>query len=149
MRDLLDPVEASAWGGFVATQARLFRSIEDNLRRNFAITHAEYEVLLRLARSRGARLRIQALAQSSLLTHSGMSRLVERLVRAGFVERVSAEEDGRGAYAALTRKGREHFKRTARSHIALVRELFLGRFSPEELEQLAALWSRLEEDGDT
>ena len=148
MRDLLDSVEASAWGGFIATQGRLFRRLEDNLRRNFAITHAEYEVLLRLARTRGGRLRIQVLAESSLLSHSGMSRLVDRLVKAGFVERANAEEDGRGAYAALTRKGREHFKRTARSHIALVRELFLDRFSREELEHLAVLWSRLEGEGD-
>lgn len=146
MPDLLDPVEASAWGGFIAAQGRLFRRIEDNLRQNFAITHAEYEVLLRLARTRGGRLRIQALAQSSLLTHSGMSRLVDRLVRAGFAERVNAEEDGRGAYAALTKMGRDHFKKTARGHIALVRELFLARFSRDELSQLATLWSRLEED---
>lgn len=145
MTDLLDPLEAAAWGGFVTTQGRLFRNIENNLRQNFGLTHPEYEVLLRLARTPGGRLRIQTLAESSVLTHSGMSRLIDRLVRSGFVERANAEEDGRGAYAALTRKGRGHFKKAASNHIALVREMFLSRFSRNELEQLSSLWARLDD----
>ena len=139
-------VEAAAWGGFVGAQGRLFRQIEDDLRRRSGITHAEFEVLLRLAFVPGNRSRIQDLADASLLTHSGTSRVVDRLVRAGFVERSGAEEDRRGAYAVLTDAGRAHFQEAARRHIALVRSRFLDRFTPEELEQMASFWRRIDRE---
>ena len=144
MKGLFTKIESAAWGGLVSTHARLFRRIEDDLRRRSGITHAEFEVLLRLVRAPGSRARIQDLAAGSLLTRSGTSRLVDRLVSAGFVERAGAEEDGRGAYAVLTQEGREHFLDAARHHVALVRKTFLGHFSREELEQMATFWARIE-----
>ena len=146
MTDFFTKAEAAAWDGLVSTQGRLFRLLENNLRRNFGLTHPEYEVLLRLSRVRGGRLRIQALAAQSVLTHSGTSRLIDRLQGAGFVERAEAEEDGRGAYAVLTRKGRAHFNRAARHHVAMVRELFLSHFSPHEMELMASFWTRVEDE---
>lgn len=137
-------VEAAAWGGFLSAHARLSKRLEENLRRTSGLSHAEYEVLLRLFREDEGALRIQALAAQSILTHSGTSRLIDRLEGAGFVTRADASEDGRGAYAVLTEKGREHFIEAARQHTALVRELFLRHFSPEELQTMASFWARLE-----
>src|SRR5262245_20037548 len=128
MSELFTKLEVAAWGGLVRTQGRLFQRIEDDLRRRFGITHAEFEVLLRLWLAPGSRARIQELARASLLTRSGTSRVVERLARAGYVERAGAEEDGRGAYAVLTKAGREHFLVAAQQHVALVRREFLSKF---------------------
>lgn len=140
---LFSSVEAAAWGGFLSTQGRLSKRLEENLRRNSGLRHAEYEVLLRLFRADEGRLRIQALAAKSILTHSGTSRLIDRLEGAGLVRRADAEEDGRGAYAVITEKGHEHFIEAARQHTAFVRELFLSHFSRDELEQMGAFWKRL------
>lgn len=137
--------EAAAWGGLLTTYGRLSKRIEENLRRNAGLSHAEYEVLLRLYREKDGRLRIQDLAARSVLTHSGTSRLIGRLERARFVTRADAEEDGRGAYAVLTESGREHFLEAARQHTAFVKELFLSRFSPDELETMGSFWARLED----
>lgn len=137
--------EAAAWGGFLSAHGRLSKRLEENLRRTSGLSHAEYEVLLRLFREDEGRLRIQALAAKSILTHSGTSRLIDRLEGAGLVKRADAEEDGRGAYAVLTEKGREHFIQAVHHHTALVRELFLSHFSPEELEMLGSFWTRLED----
>ena len=71
--------EANAWGGFLSAHSRLSRRLEENLRRNSGISHAEYEVLLRLFRNDDGRLRINELAAKSVLTHSGTSRLIDRL----------------------------------------------------------------------
>ncbi len=128
----------------MSTHGRLAKRLEENLRRASGLSHAEYEVLLRLFREEDGRLRIQALAAESVLTHSGTSRLVDRLEGAGLVERIEAEEDRRGAYAVLTKHGRNHFTQAATQHTAFVRELFLSNFSPDELEVMGSFWERLD-----
>lgn len=145
MKSSFTELERAAWGGFIVTQSRLFGLIEEDLRRRFGITHAEFEVLLRLTFAEGGRARIQDLAARSLLSRSGTSRAVERLARAGHLERQGAEEDGRGAYAVLTRQGRRHFLAAAREHVQLVRREFLSRLSGEAQAMLADLWRRLAE----
>ncbi len=145
--EFFDELERAAWGGFIVAQSRLFQRIEDDLRKRFRLTHAEFEVLLRLNFAATGRARIQDLAARSLLTRSGTSRAVERLERAGLVERHDAQEDGRGAYARLTKQGRAHFLAAAKEHVALVRREFLTRFSREELGQLAEFWRRLDDRG--
>ncbi len=146
MDDFFTSAEAAAWGGFLSTHGQLSKRIEENLRRTSGLSHAEYEVLLRLFLQQDGRLRIQELAEHSVLTHSGTSRLIDRLEGAGLVARAGAEEDRRGAYAVLTEAGRDHFIHTARHHTALVREIFLNHFSPEELELLGSCWARLEDN---
>ncbi len=143
MNELLNELERAAWGGFVGTQGRLFQRIEEDLRQNSGITHAEFEVLLRLRFAEGGRQRLQDLAAASLLSRSGTSRAVGRLVRAGLMSRVDAEEDGRGAYAVLSAAGKKRFERAAGHHLALVRAQFLRHFSVEELKVLAGFWRRL------
>jgi DNA-binding MarR family transcriptional regulator len=143
MTDLFTPLERAAWGGFVATQGRLFQKIEDELRRRFGITHTEFEVLLRLNFAPQGRARIQDLAARSLLSRSGTSRAVDRLKRAGYLERHDAEEDGRGAYAVLSPEGRKRFMGVAKEHVALVRREFLSHFDESELERMASFWERI------
>ncbi len=143
MAELFTRLERAAWGGFVTTQGRIFQRIEEDLRRRFGLTHAEFEVLLRLTFADDGRARIQDLAARSLLTRSGTSRVVDRLVRAGHLTREGAEEDGRGAYAVLSARGRDHFMAAAKEHVALVRKEFLSHFSATEQEQLAGFRARL------
>lgn len=143
MPDLFTPEERAAWGGFIVAQSRLFGAIEDDLKRHHGITHAEFEVLLRLWTADGGRMRIQDLAARSLLSRSGTSRAVDRLVRAGHLLREGAEEDGRGAYAVLTPGGRGHFEAAAEAHTALVRRMFLSRLEPSEIATLATIWKKI------
>ncbi len=145
MNDFFTNEQAAAWGGFLSIHGRLSKRLEQSLHRTSGLSHAEYEVLLRLFLKDDGKLRIQALAAESVLTHSGTSRLVDRLEGAGLVERVNAEEDKRGAYAAITQSGRDHFLQAARQHTALVRELFLSHFSPEELQTMTSFWARLKD----
>lgn len=145
MNDFFTDAEAAAWGGYVSTHGQLFKRLEENLRRTSGLSHAEYEVLLRLYRSEEGRLRIQALADASVLTHSGTSRLVDRLEGSGLVKRAGAKEDKRGADVIITTNGRQHFEQAARQHIVLVKELFLSHFSEDELLAMASFWAKLEE----
>jgi DNA-binding MarR family transcriptional regulator len=83
------------------------------------------------------------LADSVLLSRSGVTRLVDRLEREGLLVRDACDDDGRGLYAVLTRKGEDLLERARPTHLAGVRERFLTHFSDEELEQMAAYWERV------
>lgn len=140
---LFSPLEVGAWGGFVRTQAILFRAIEEDLRDRAGLTHPEFEVLLRLFLNSSRQARIQDLARASLLTRSGTSRLVERLEKSGLLRREEAPEDGRGTCVQLTDEGAALFLQAAEHHVTLVRKRFLSHFSPDELVLLGTFWRRI------
>lgn len=144
MEDDFTPLEQAAWGGLLGMYGRLVRRIDSDLQDHARITHVEFEALLRLSWAAGHRLRIQELAADSVLSRSGMSRVVERLERAGLVTREGAAEDRRGAYAVLTDAGRDRLRSALRAHVAFVRQNFVDLFSPAELEQMAGFWRRVE-----
>ena len=135
-------VERDAWTGLLRTHAIMVRRMEEMFRTRHNLMYGEFEVLLRLAWTPDHRLRISDLASASLLTSSGMSRLVDRLQRASLVTRESAPEDARGAYAALTPAGHERLSAAAVSDNTLVRETFLSLYTEPELEQMGRFWAR-------
>ena len=86
---------------------------------------------------------MSALAESTMLTRSGITRLIDGLVAGGLIERVSCPNDARVSYAQLTDAGYEKLRSAGCTHVASIRRLFLEHFTPDEIEQLAALLSRL------
>ena len=137
-------IEQDAWGGFLGAYAYINRIVEEDLQEHSRITHVEFEVLLRLSWEESHRLRIQDLAAQSILTRSGVSRVVERLEKVGLVKREEASEDRRGAYAVLTDAGKARFQTASQAHMSFVRQNFLGLFNDEELKQMSGYWKRLE-----
>ncbi len=145
MEDDFTQLEQSAWGGLLGMHGRMMRGIDADLHEHARITHVEFEALLRLSWAEEQRLRIQDLAAHSVLTRSGMSRVVERLERAGLLTREGASEDRRGAYAVLTEAGLTRLRSALHAHVVFVRRHFLEVFSDQELEQLGMFWRRVEE----
>ncbi|MCX6056872.1 MAG: MarR family transcriptional regulator [Chloroflexi bacterium] len=144
MENVFSEIEQNAWGGFLGTYSHINRLVEEDLQSHSHLTHVEFEVLLRLNWEKDHRLRIQDIAAQSILTRSGVSRMVERLEKAGLVTREEAPEDRRGAYAVLTNAGAERFHAAAEAHMEFVRRNFLGLFSNEELKQMSGFWKRFE-----
>jgi len=145
MENDFNPLEQAAWGGLLGMYGRMTRLIDADLLDHSKITHVEFEVLLRLSWDPNRRMRIQDLAARSILTRSGVSRVVERLEKAGLVIREEASEDRRGAYAVLTEAGAVRLKTALTAHVAFVRQNFIDLFSEQELEQMAGFWQRVEE----
>ncbi|MER3418594.1 MAG: MarR family transcriptional regulator, partial [Chloroflexota bacterium] len=102
-----DDPRLGAWRAFLEAHARLARRLDDELRAGHGISLAEYDALLQLARAPGRRLRMNQLADRVILSRSGITRLVDRLVAAGLVERTTCSTDARGAEAVLTEAGVE------------------------------------------
>ncbi len=134
--------ERGAWGKLLSVHAAMMRQLEEMLQNQYRISHEEFEVLLRLSWVPNHQRRIRDLADASVLTRSGMSRLVDRLVQAGLARREAAPEDARGAYAVLTEAGAERLERARESNILLVQQCFLRLYTEPELAQMAAFWAR-------
>jgi DNA-binding MarR family transcriptional regulator len=123
--------------------AELTRELDAQLAREHKLPLSSYEVLLYLADAPDGRMRMAELADSVLLSRSGLTRLVDRLEREGLLKRERCESDARGYFAEITPKGRRLFDAARRTHLDGVRDLFLSRFSRDELRALGALWQKL------
>ena len=140
---LLDEEELGAWRGLLRTHATLTKALDAELVRAHGLPLSSYEVLLFLADSPHGQMRMSELADRVLLSRSGLTRLVDRLERDGLLRRERCEDDARGWFAAITPRGRELFTRARKTHLDGVRELFLSRFTRDELRTLGALWKRI------
>jgi len=139
----LDGAALDAWRGYLTSHAAILRMLDAELVAEHGLTTRDYEVLLFLARADGRHLPMSALAASTMLTRSGITRLVDGLVSGGLIERHACPNDARVSYAQLTDVGYEKLRQASRSHVAGVRRLFVEWFSDDELATLAELLGRL------
>jgi DNA-binding MarR family transcriptional regulator len=139
----LDGAALEAWRSYLQSHASILRLLDAELAADQGITTRDYEVLLYLAQAPDRRLPMSALAESTMLTRSGITRLVDGLVAGGMIERVSCPNDARVSYAKLTGAGYEKLREAGCTHIGSIRRLFLAHFSEEEIGLLAGLLSRL------
>jgi DNA-binding MarR family transcriptional regulator len=121
------------------------RVLSADLVREHGLTINDYEALLRLSRAEERRLKRVELAESLLLTPSGVTRLLDGLERAGYVEKGSCDSDARVTYAVLTDAGLDKLREASTSHVAQIRTFFEQRFDDGELATLADLLGRLPE----
>ena len=133
--------ELDAWRGFLRTHARLLRHLDRELTDEQGLPTSSYEVLLRLAESPRGTMRMKDIADSLLLSRSGLSRVVDELERKGYVARQSCASDARGTEAVITRTGRGAFRKAQNSHLRSVRAEFLDKLSEEQLRRLAEVWT--------
>ena len=133
----------TAWIRFLRAHAAVTRELSTRLEAAHGLTLSDLDVLIQLFHAEGNRLRRVDLARSVLLTASGITRLLDGLERAGWVEKQHCQSDARVTYAALTEAGLEKITAARESHAADVDELFGARFSPEETATLDELLARL------
>src|SRR3954451_3180500 len=140
---LLSQRELRAWRGLLRIHSRLVKALDAELEGTHGLAVTSYEVLMYLADSPDGRMRMHDLASCVLLSRSGLTRLVDRLEREGYIARESCETDGRGAFAVLTGPGREKLDVARRTHLDGVRRHFLAHLSDDELDGLAELWDKV------
>src|SRR5262245_53835009 len=122
-----------AWVGFLRSHAAITRQLNVDLLNSHGLTLNDYEVLLRLERAEDGMMRRVDLAESVVLTASGITRLLDGLERADLVEKATCATDARVSYAKLTDGGREKLQDASATHLAGVEELFTSRYSEAEL----------------
>jgi DNA-binding MarR family transcriptional regulator len=139
----LSATELGAWRGMLRVHSALVKQLDAELSTAHKLPLSSYEVLLNLEAAPGRRRRMAELADSVLLSRSGMTRLVDRLEKDGLLRRDTCTDDGRGAYAVLTDKGAAALADARRTHLDGVRDKFLKQFDEAELRVLAEYWERV------
>jgi DNA-binding MarR family transcriptional regulator len=133
----------TAWARLLRGHASATRTLSAELDAEHGLSINDFEALLRLSHAENGAMRRVDLAGSLLLTPSGVTRLLEGLEHAGYVEKGSCPSDARVTYAILTDAGRAKLAESSCAHVAAIEELFADRFSEQELATLAELLGRL------
>ena len=124
-----------AWRALLQAHATLIRQLDTDLRENTGLRLADFDVFAQLAAADGE-LRMTELAARTLLSRSGLTRRVARLVDEGLVRRENATQDGRGVTVALTAAGVARVTETVPVHLRGVSKLFVERLDDHELAVL-------------
>src|ERR1700694_3865766 len=93
-----------AWSALLRAHATLVRQLETDLEKETGLALADLDVLAQLAVA-GGELRMTELADRALISRSGMTRRVARMVEEGMVRRANVAADARGVVVALTEAG--------------------------------------------
>jgi DNA-binding MarR family transcriptional regulator len=122
------------WRAFLLAHARVSRRLDEELRLEHDLSIAEYDTLLALALAPGRRMRMGPLAERVILSKSGVTRLIDRLVSDELVERSVCAADARGAEAVLTERGLARLRQASPTHLRGISEHFLSILGDAELE---------------
>jgi DNA-binding MarR family transcriptional regulator len=131
-----------SWRAFLRAHATVTRALETELVEAEQLTLAAYDVLVQLVEAPGHRLRMTELADAVLLSRSGVTRLVDRLEKAGLVARCPVAGDGRGVAAELTEAGLNRLRVASRTHLTGVLRHFVEPLG-DDLAELERITRRL------
>jgi DNA-binding MarR family transcriptional regulator len=135
--------KVQGWISFLRAHAAVTRELSARLEAQHGLTLSDFDVLAQLYHAPQNSLRRVDLSRQVLLTASGITRLLDGLERAGWVEKGRCQSDARVTYAVLTKVGLAKFEEARTSHLADIEALFGSRFSDEERATLAELLGRL------
>jgi DNA-binding MarR family transcriptional regulator len=133
----LDSTELEAWQAFLRASIRLMDRLDAELD-SHGLSLADYEILVHLSGEAAGELRMTELAARTLVSRSGLTRRLDRLVDSGLVERRNCPTDRRGVFAVLTDDGRRRLKQAAPTHVEGVRRHFISQLAGQDLPALTA-----------
>src|SRR3984893_2858062 len=134
-----------AWTSLLQTHATLLRQLETDLVKETGLALADFDVLAQLAVA-GGELRMTELAARTLISRSGMTRRVARLVDEGLVRRADTNADARGVVVALTGAGVARLVETAPVHARGISELFVSQLDDQEFAVLESALKKVTVD---
>ncbi len=131
-----------AWDALLRAHATLLRELETDLESKTGLALADFDVLAQLAIAGGS-LRMTELADRALISRSGMTRRVTRLVHEGLVRRAHDDADARGVNVQLTKSGFNRLTVAAPVHMRGVSDLFLTKLDDQELAVLESALAKV------
>ena len=138
--DPFTPAEFDAWRGMLRVHTTVMRELDQRLQRAHGLGIDAYGLLITMVG--GTPMTIGELGERRNLTPSGISRSVDKLAKAGLVERTTNPADERSRLVSLTTHGLERLREAQVTHHATVRELLLGNLSDRDIKTLGGLWEK-------
>jgi len=152
MTQWLSDDEQQSWRAFIAVLSLLPDRLGRDLGADSGLSMADYEILVRLSDQPDRRIRMSDLADQTLSSRSRLSHQIDRMVKAGLVDRESCDTDRRGMFAVLTDHGYDTLVDSAPAHVTSVRNHLVDVLSVEEFAALGRISAKLRdhlEDGET
>jgi DNA-binding MarR family transcriptional regulator len=138
----LDP-HREAWIAIAQTHAAVTGRLQEALTAAELPPLAWFEVLATLDRAPEQRLKMGELAEALVITRGGLTKLVDRLIKAGLLERVFCESDRRVSYATLLPAGvelLEEMRPIVRDELAVA---FSASLTVEQAGQMREMLERI------
>jgi len=139
----LDDARITTFGRLVEAHALLTKILDDEMEAAVGIPLLWYGVLLHLGRSPGGLRPISELVNATAFTSGGVTRLVDRIEQAGYVERRACPGDRRVTHVALTERGRELLERASAAHVRGIQEHLVDALDAAEVAQLDAILAKV------
>ncbi|MFM9590335.1 MarR family winged helix-turn-helix transcriptional regulator [Streptomyces scabiei] len=130
--DVLNDDDVALYGLFVEAFTRLKPLVHSGL----GMPETWFEVLLRLGRTPGHRLRMTDLAEAVSFSSGGFTRLADRMAKEGLIRRDPDPHDRRAALAVLTDEGAAALDRAMATHVSHLRTHVSGLLSAEDRRHL-------------
>lgn len=134
--------EMAAWRAYVETEGDLHTALESDLAEH-GLTLGDYQVFVFLSEADDHAMRMCDLAARLQLSPSGLTRRLDGLVRAGYVERRTSDRDRRVMLAVLTDSGLAHLERAAPTHVESVRRRVFDQLDQADVEAMARIFSAI------
>ena len=135
--------EQRSWRAWIATSLLLNDRLNRDMQEQHDLTLADYEILVRLSDAPERRLRMSELAHATLSSRSRLSHQIDRMVKAGLVDREQCTDDRRGAFAIMTDHGWKTLVKAAPDHVGSVRTHLVDQLSAKEFEALGAACNKV------
>jgi DNA-binding MarR family transcriptional regulator len=132
-----------AWGALARTHAAITQRLQEALASGDFPPLPWYEVLATVADAPGQRMKMGDLAEALVITRGGLTKLVDRLVKAGLLERTFCETDRRVSYATLCPAGRELLEEMRPVVTAELKLSFAAKLSATEADALRETLERV------
>ncbi len=139
----ISPERMGAWRAFLVAHARVTNVLAAELEAERDLPLAWYDVLVQLSETPEQQLRMQDLARAVLLSKSGLTRLVDRMVVAGLVTREPCLDDRRGTFVSMAHAGRARLDGASPVHLRGIAEHFTGHLSAADAQTLHAILERV------
>ncbi len=144
---VVDDERITLMGLLVESHARLTRVLGDELEAACGLPLTWYDVMIRLGRSPEGHLTMSQLAGEVSLTSGGITRLVDRMVAGGYLERSGCPTDRRSVYVGLTSEGRRKLEEATVEHLRGLDRHLLGPLDEADRAALAIALRKLRGDG--
>ena len=131
VEDLPKDATVAAWVAIVRASNGIIAAVAADARAARLPPLEWYDVLWELERSGKPGLRPFELENGLLLAQYNLSRLIDRMANAGYVEKRACPSDGRGQIIVLTEKGRALRKKIWPTYLAAIQK-HVGSHLPEK-----------------
>ena len=137
--------EQKLWRSYLCAHFRLTKALNEDMEKTAGFDHLTYEIFVNLSESKDHSIRMSDLAKSVSASKSRLTYRIEQLEKEGLVIREACEEDGRGQWCVLTKKGYKSLVEAAPHHVQAVLENFIDPISGEDLENLVKIFDSIAE----